>query len=100
MSDIKILRVDSTTSNTGYKDGCLQWLEELCHTTFHWCICTCHLLELPLRKLVQVTVGETAGPGSFKGQLGKSIQSVTHVPTPISFGRIDCDDFPKFEGTF
>ena len=39
---------DSTAANCGYKDGSFSWFEEICFTAFHWNVCLCHLVELPL----------------------------------------------------
>lgn len=98
MSTVRCIGADSTSSNTGFKDGSIQWLEEFSKVTFNWFICACHLLELPLRTLVQVTVGETSGPGSYKSELGQRIQSITHIPKPVAFEKIICEEFPTISG--
>ena len=84
---------DSTNSNTGYKDGSFSWFEEYSLKAFHWVICLSHLIELPLRKAVQVTVGESSGPGSFKSAMGIELQSLNCVPEPINFEPIPCPEF-------
>ena len=77
---IKLICGDSTNANCGFKDGSFAWMEELCEKAFHWNVCLCHLVELPLRKLVQTLCGETSGPGTFKGGLGLKLQNVNTVP--------------------
>ena len=57
---------DSTNANTGYKDGSFAWFEEIAGRPFHWIVCVSHLIELPLRKVTQLLIGDTSGPGSFK----------------------------------
>ena len=98
MNQLRILSVDSTVSNTGYKEGALSWIEEMTKKTFQWFICTCHLLELPLRKLTHTLVGESSGPCGFKSELGQRFEHMNHVPTPTSFERIECEYFPDING--
>ena len=98
MKDVKMLGGDSTSSVTGFKDGAFSWIEEFAGKAFHWIVCTSHLVELPLRKLCQIKIGSTSGPGSFKSALGVKIQSITSIPAPVAFQKITCADFPIIEG--
>ena len=66
ISKICLICGDSTSANTGYKDGAFAWFEELTGKPFNWIVCVSHLIELPLRKVTQVLIGDSSGPGSFK----------------------------------
>ena len=93
---IQFIIGDSTNSNTGYKEGSFSWFEEVCGKTFQWTVCIYHLLELPLRKIVQNKCGETSGPGSFKAGLGKKLQEFSHVKKAANFKKINCTEFPIY----
>ena len=42
-------------------------------------------------------MGETVGPGSFRGPLGQKIQCITSIPVPVEFEKKP-DKFPIIEG--
>ena len=91
LDNISIISGDSTNSNTGYKDGSFPWFEELSGKAFHWFVCVCHLAELPLCKVVQWIVGETAGPGAYESDFGQQLQNIETNPNAVKFKKIVCE---------
>lgn len=59
----------------------------------HWCICLLHLNELPLRHLVEILDGKTAGPRSYTGNLGKELNSCHELPL-IEFQTVSSPHMP------
>ena len=91
MKDVKVVGVDSTPVNTGWKGGILAKLEERRNEKLHWIICDLHTNELPLRHLMEKVDGKTSGNNSFKGPIGKALPNVENLSwnenfTPIKDG--------------
>ena len=55
--EIKVVGADSTTIDTGYKNGAIRGLECQLHRPLQWIICSLHLNELPLRHLCRKYIG-------------------------------------------
>ena len=64
---------DGARVNTGIYNCCIRLLELEFTKPLHWCICQLHGNELPLMHLFQIIDGETSGPNSFKGVIGKEL---------------------------
>ena len=73
----------------------MAWYKEYAGKACNWFVCISHLLELPLRRVAKLMMGETSGPNGFKSELGKKIQDL-HV-IPVKFEAIPCEEFPNLE---
>lgn len=72
---------DGTAVNTGYKSGVNRRLELALGRPLQQAICGIHTNELTLRHVFRSADGDTSGPNSFKGPLGKQVQEdLTHRP--------------------
>ena len=80
MNHIKVVGSDGTNTNVGAKGGVISLLEAKIDRPLQWCICLLHMNELPLRHLVKKLDGDTTGPKSFTGSLGKQLVSCESLP--------------------
>lgn len=83
LSHLIAIGCDGTNVNTGVNNGVIRRLEVELERPLQWFICMLHLNELPLRHLFQHLDGETSGPKSFTGPIGKALG--------------DCEDKPVTE---
>ena len=67
VSQVKCLGGDSTTLNTGVRNGIMTQLERLWGHKVEWVTCLYHIGELPMRKLLSELDGTTKSPDSFSG---------------------------------
>ena len=67
VSKVKCLGGDSTTLNTGVRNGIIAQLELLWGHKVEWVTCLYHIGELPLRKLLSELDGVTKSPDSYSG---------------------------------
>ncbi|GBL99672.1 hypothetical protein AVEN_249723-1 [Araneus ventricosus] len=73
------------------------WMEKRCHppnrkscrTPAQWSICLLHFNELPFRHIFQHIDGQTAGPKSFIGPIGKQLTCCEKLPV-VDYEPIDC----------
>ena len=68
---LKAVICDSTNVNTGKVNGVIRRLELSLKRPLQWFICLLHTNELPLRKYFKVLDGETTGPKTSLGDIGK-----------------------------
>ena len=80
MDTIRVIGSDGTNVNVGRKGGVIVLMEEKLKRTLQWCICLLHMNELPLRALVKSLDGDTTGPKSFTGPLGKLLMQADTMP--------------------
>ena len=98
---IEALGCDGTSTNTGYKGGAIRCFEKKLNRSVQWIVCLIHFNELPFRALFQYVDGETDGPNSFKGSIGKQLKLCEKNPI-VPFEAIDCvipDIDPKILST-
>ena len=74
-SDLKAVGADGARVNTGIHNGCIRLLELEFSKPLHWFICQLHGNGLPLRHLFERIDGKNSGPNSFKGVIGKELNS-------------------------
>ncbi len=79
-STLQAMGADGTSVNTGKFNGVIRITEERLQCPLQWIICLLHFNELPLRKLFEYYDGQTSGPQTFKGSLGKLIQNFKVLP--------------------
>lgn len=66
--------------NTGPHGGVIRLLELQLKRPLQWLICQLHANELPLRHLLRYLDGNTTGPSSFSGPIGKLLESCEQLP--------------------
>ena len=91
MKDIYVIGCDGTNTNVGKKGGVIRILETKVDRPLQWSICLLHMNELPLRHLIRNLDGETTGPKSFLGPLGKQLVNAESIPI-VDFEPIDAEE--------
>ncbi|HKU33678.1 MAG TPA: hypothetical protein VJR22_07525 [Candidatus Nitrosotalea sp.] len=81
--------VDNTASNIGDKKGLVVTLEAMLGRNLHTVGCTLHQNELPLRALFKKLDGETTGPKSFSGSIGKCCSEEMHFQPQVQFQVVE-----------
>lgn len=71
LEDTLAIGCDGTVTNTGKYGGVIRLLEKRLHRPLQWIICLLHLNELPLRHLFAKLDGNTTGPNTYSGAIGK-----------------------------
>lgn len=71
LSNLKAVGCDGTAVNTGAKGGVIRRLEVHLGRSLQWNICLLHANELPLRHLFHHLDGNTTGPKTYSGTIGK-----------------------------
>ncbi|XP_065649748.1 uncharacterized protein LOC136078265 [Hydra vulgaris] len=71
LESIQAVLLDNTATNTGPISGLVVKLEKFLKRKLHLIGCALHQYELPLRALIVKLDGDTTGPRSFSGLLGK-----------------------------
>lgn len=84
LNDVICVGCDGTATNTGWKGGVIQYLEEYLERPLQWCVCLLHANELPLRHLFLTLDGSTSGPREYSGPIGKQL-AVCENKTTVSF---------------
>lgn len=94
-SSIVAVGCDGTAVNTGHRGGVIRLLEEKLNRPLHWFVCLLHANELPLRHLISHYDGQTSGPSSFTGPIGKHLSDCEKLPViefnPIPSETIELD---------
>lgn len=71
--DLVAIGCDGTATNTGWKNGAIRNLEIKLGRPVQWFVCLLHFNELPFRHLFESVDGDTSGPTSFSGKIGKHL---------------------------
>lgn len=87
---LDVVGCDGTNTNTGWKGGAIRQLEVHLGRPLQWAICLLHFVELPFRHLFQHLDGETSGPRSFMGTIGKNLIGCEKLSV-VNFQLIDCE---------
>lgn len=96
MKHLRALGCDGTNVNTGLRNGINHHFEVLLGRELHWFVCLLHLIELVLKNLLRVVLGDSKYIG-YKSKIGQDITSESLHQLPIvDFETISCDDFPEF----
>ncbi|GBL84599.1 hypothetical protein AVEN_191065-1 [Araneus ventricosus] len=69
-----------TITNTGWKNGVIRSIELKIQRPLQWFICLLHFKELPFKYLFEYLDGETTGPASFSGKMGKHLTNCEKLP--------------------
>ncbi|XP_047131321.1 uncharacterized protein LOC124810448 [Hydra vulgaris] len=89
LESIQAVLLDNTATNTGPISGLVVKLEELLKRKLHLIGCALHQNELPLRALFIKLDGDTTGPRSFSGLLGKRCAENIQDRNQVLFERIE-----------
>lgn len=81
---------DTTAPNTGNINGLFTTIEKRLNRRLQWLCCLLHVMELPPRKLVEVLVGKSTGPGHYQGPsgIGPLLRRATALPLNQKFKKI------------
>lgn len=71
---------DGTPINTGKFNGSLACIERRLGREVQWLVCLLHANELPLRHLFKHLDGDTIGPKTYSGPIGKKLSSCESLP--------------------
>ena len=88
VTTLKALLLDNTNSNTGYKGGLVVCLEKILQRTLHTVGCSLHWNELPLRAIFTAIDGQSTGPNTFLGNIGKQAAIDKHTQNQVKFDPI------------
>ena len=81
---------DGTNVNTCWKNGAIRRIEKKLGRPVQWFICLLHFIELPLRALFLKIDGQTDGPNSFSGPIGKGLKYCLSKPV-VNYKKIHCN---------
>jgi hypothetical protein len=76
--NILAIGCDGTAVNTGNKAGVIRILEENFQKPLQWLVCQLHANELILRHLFNHLDGNSSGPKTFTGPIGKSLYNIVN----------------------
>lgn len=93
VTELEALGCDGTAVNTGIHGGVLTRMEQFLGRPIQRIVCLLHTNELPFRHLFKYIDGETTGPTSFSGEIGKLLPSAHTMPV-TAYIRISVDNFP------
>ncbi len=88
---ISALASDGTVTNTGRLSGAIHLVELKLERNLHWLVCLLHFNELPLRALFYHLYGNTSGPKSFTGPIGKLVAGDLDSNPGVPFALIPVD---------
>lgn len=96
LHDVICVGCDGTATNTGWKGGVIQYLEDYFERPLQWCVCLLHANELPLRHLFLTLDGCTSGPREYSGPIGKQL-AICENNITVSFSAVvgNCPDLSK-----
>ena len=89
VSTLKAVLMDNTATNTGYKSGLVVNLEKLLGRKLQTIGCLLHWNELPMRAVFKSIDGESTGPTTFSGTIGKLCAIDQHDKPLVKFKPIE-----------
>lgn len=90
LSTTRVVGCDGTPINTGKNKGSLSYIERRLRRPLQWLICLLHGNELPLRHLFKHLDGDSTGPTTYSGPIGKKLRTCESLPI-ISYQAIPLD---------
>ncbi|GBN55952.1 hypothetical protein AVEN_104928-1 [Araneus ventricosus] len=90
INELESIDFKGTVTNTGWKNGVICNTELKIQRLLQWFICLLHFNELPFEHLFEHFDGETTGPASFCGKIGKQLTSCEKLLI-INFEAIELD---------
>ncbi len=89
LSSLKAVLLDNTATNTGHKNGLVVHLEKKLERKLQTVGCLLHWNELPMRAVFKYLDGETTGPTTFSGTIGKQAAIDQHQNPQVKFESIE-----------
>ena len=86
---------DGTNSVVGWRGGMMAELEQLLGRPLSRVVCLNHHAELPYRSLFRALDGQTTGPFSFSGPIGKLIDGAVHQLPVVQFEPLTGTELPQ-----
>ncbi|GBL78521.1 hypothetical protein AVEN_65130-1 [Araneus ventricosus] len=80
INELELIGFKDTVTKTGWKNGVIRNIELKIQRPLQWFICLLHFNELPFKHLNEYLDGETTGPASFSGKIGKQLTSCEKLP--------------------
>jgi hypothetical protein len=93
LDQLSAVGCDGTNVNTGIHKGVIRLLEVHLGRPLQWFICLLHANELPLRHLFSFLDGNTKGPSTYSGIIGKSLEKCENLNI-VNFKSIPMSDIP------
>lgn len=90
LDELEAIGCDGTSTNTGWKNGVIRNIEVKIQRPLQWFICLLHFNELPYRHLFQFLDGESTGPSSFSGVIGKRLTQCEKLPV-VNFETVESE---------
>ena len=94
MDKVQIVGGDGTNSVVGAEGGWMAKLENKLGRPLTRAICLTHQAELPYRALFKDLDGQTKGPNTWSGVIGRRISGPVHTLPVVEFAPVPCADFP------
>lgn len=91
INELEAIGCDGTATNTGWKNGVIRNIEVTIQRPLQWFICLLHFNELPFKHLFEHLDGETTGPSSFSGKIGKLLPGCEKLPVQ-NFEAIESEE--------
>ncbi|GBO43332.1 hypothetical protein AVEN_207342-1 [Araneus ventricosus] len=91
INELKLIGFKGTVTNTGWINVVIRNIELKIQRPFQWFICLLHYSELPFKHLFEYLDGETMGPTSFSGKMGKQLFNCVKLSI-INFEAIELNE--------
>ncbi|GBL81286.1 Dimethylaniline monooxygenase [N-oxide-forming] 2 [Araneus ventricosus] len=91
INELKEIGCDGTATNTGWNNGVIRSIYLQIQRPMQWFICLLHFNELLFKHLFEYLDGETKGPTSFSGKIGKQLTNCEKLPI-TNFEKIELDE--------
>ncbi|GBL93969.1 hypothetical protein AVEN_76692-1 [Araneus ventricosus] len=91
INELESIGFIGTGINIGWGNGVMRNIELKIQCPMQWFICLLHFNELPFKNLNEYLDGETTGPASFSGKIGKKVSNYEKLPI-INCEAIDLDE--------
>lgn len=90
LDEVEAVGCDGTATNTGWKNGVIRNIEAKINRPLQWFICLLHFNELPYRHLFQFLDGESTGPSTFSGVIGKRLPDCIKMSV-VEFEKVESE---------
>ena len=94
LDKVQIVGGDGTNSVVGAEGGWMAKLESMLGRPLTRAICLTHQAELPYRALFKTLDGQTKGPNTWSGVIGRRLSGPVHTLPVVEFAPVPCADFP------
>ncbi|GBM59719.1 hypothetical protein AVEN_40644-1 [Araneus ventricosus] len=89
MRKLEVVGCDGIVTNTAWRNGVVNRIENHVGRPLQWSICLLHFNKLPFRHILQHIDGQTAGPKSFSGPIGQQLTCCDKLLV-VDYEPIDC----------